>query len=275
MENSKPISIPLARHFRLSMTQCPQFEVERNEMDFVPYVNAIGSLMYAMVCSRLDIAHSVSVLSRFMANLGREHWNGFKWLLRYVRGSLGVGLKFGSSKEGVGIIGYVDLDYAGDLDKRRSTTGYIFILFGGPVSSKSQLQSIAALSTTEAEYIVATEAMKEPLWLQGLVKELGVDVRYHFIRETISSGAAKLEKISTPDNPANMATKVLLVSKFKYCMDLYRQEVTKNQKNVTCMMIDSSFEWMMMKLRKKVLTFRGIINFPSCDKVGPINEVYF
>ena len=174
MENSKPISIPLARHFRLSMTQCPQFEVERNEMDFVPYVNAIGSLMYAMVCSRLDIVHSVSVLSRFMANLGREHWNGFKWLLRYVRGSLGVGLKFGSSKEGVAIIGYVDLDYAGDLDKRRSTTGYIFILFGGPVSSKSQLQSIAALSTTEAEYIVVTEAMKEPLWLQGLVKELGV-----------------------------------------------------------------------------------------------------
>ena len=250
MENSKPISIPLARHFRLSMTQCLQFEVERNEMDFVPYVNAIGSLMYAMVCSRLDIAHSVSVLSRFMANLGREHWNGFKWLLRYVRGSLGVGLKFGSSKEGVGIIGYVDLDYARDLDKRRSTTSYIFILFGGPVSSKSQLQSIAALSTTEAKYTVATEAMKEPLWLQGLVKELGVlnsvvdifsdshrviqlcknpvfhertkqvDVRYHFIRETVSSGAAKLEKISTPDNPANMATKVLLVSKFKYCMDL-------------------------------------------------------
>ncbi|RVW63763.1 Retrovirus-related Pol polyprotein from transposon TNT 1-94 [Vitis vinifera] len=119
-------------------------------------------------------------------------------------------LKFGSSKEGVGIIGYVDFDYAGDLDKRRSTTGYIFILFGGPVSLKSQLQSIAALSTTEAEYIVATEAMKEPLWLQGLVKELGVNVRYHFIRETVSLGAAKLEKISTPDNPANMATKVLL-----------------------------------------------------------------
>ena len=185
-----------------------------------------------------------------MANPSRVHWNGVKWLLRYVRGSLGVGLKFGSSKEGVGIIGYVDLDYARDLDKRRSTTSYIFILFGGPVSSKSQLQSIAALSTTEAKYTVATEAMKEPLWLQGLVKELGVlnsvvdifsdshrviqlcknpvfhertkqvDVRYHFIRETVSSGAAKLEKISTPDNPANMATKVLLVSKFKYCMDL-------------------------------------------------------
>ncbi|RVW92633.1 Retrovirus-related Pol polyprotein from transposon TNT 1-94 [Vitis vinifera] len=130
--------------------------------------------MYAMVCSQPDIVHSVSVLSRFMANPSREHWNGVKWLLRYVKGSLGVGVKFGYSKEGADITSYVDLDYAGDLDKRRSTTCYIFTLFGGPVSWKSQLQSIVALSTIEAEYIAATEAMKEALWLQGLVKELGV-----------------------------------------------------------------------------------------------------
>ena len=185
-----------------------------------------------------------------MANPGREHWNGVTWLLRYVRRSLGVGLKFGSSKEGDGITGYVDSDYVGDLDKRMSTTGYIFTLFGGPVSWKSQLQSIVALSTTKAEYIAATEAMKEALWLQGLVKELRVlnsvveifldsqsaiqlcnnpvfhdrtkhiDVRYHFIRETISSGAMKLEKISIVDNPADMATKVLPVTKFKYSLDL-------------------------------------------------------
>ena len=134
MENSKPISIPLAGHFRLSMTQCPQYKVERNEMNYVPYANSIGSLMYAMVCSRPNISHSVSVLSRFTANPSREHWNGVKWLLQYVRGSLGVGLKFGSSKEGVGITGYVDSDYAWDLDKRRSTTGYIFSLFGEPIS---------------------------------------------------------------------------------------------------------------------------------------------
>ena len=134
MENSKHVSIPLVGHFKLSMTQFPQSEVEMKEMNFVPYANVIGSLMYAMVCSQPDIAHSVSILSRFMANSGKEHWNGVKWLLRYVRGSLGVGLKFGSSKEGVGIIGYVDSDYVGDLDKRRSTTGYIFTLFGGPVS---------------------------------------------------------------------------------------------------------------------------------------------
>ncbi|KAL6346168.1 hypothetical protein AAG906_027902 [Vitis piasezkii] len=104
MENSKPVSIPLAGHFRLSMTQCPQTEVERKEMNFVSYANAIGSLM-------------------FMANPGREHWNGVTWLLRYVRGSLG----------------YVDSDYVGDLDKRKSTIGYIFTLFGGPISWKSQL----------------------------------------------------------------------------------------------------------------------------------------
>ena len=74
IENSKPVSIPLAGHFRLSMTQCPQFEVEKKEINFVQHVNAIGSLMYAMVCSWPYITHWVSVLSRFMANLGREHW---------------------------------------------------------------------------------------------------------------------------------------------------------------------------------------------------------
>ena len=98
-----------------------------------------------------------------MANPSRVHWNGVKWLLRYIRGSLGVGLKFGYSKEGVSITSYVDSDYTGDLDKRRSTTGYIFILFGGHVSWKPQLQSIMVLSTTEAEYIAATKAMKEAL----------------------------------------------------------------------------------------------------------------
>ena len=118
--------------------------------NYVPHANAIGSLMYAMVCSRLDIAHSVSVLSKFMANPGRKHWNGVKWLLRYVRGSLGI-------------TSYVDSNYARDLDKRRSTTSYIFILFGGLVSCKSQLQSIVARSTTEVEYIAASEAMKEAL----------------------------------------------------------------------------------------------------------------
>ncbi|KAL6345827.1 hypothetical protein AAG906_017583 [Vitis piasezkii] len=97
---------------------------------------------------------------------------------------------------GVGITGYVDSDH-GDLDKRRLTTSYIFTLFGGPISWKSQLQSIVALSTTEVEYITATKSMKEVLWLQGLVKELGVtkhvDVRYHFIRETVMDFGGDLD----------------------------------------------------------------------------------
>ena len=126
--------------------------------------------MYAMVFSQPDIAHSISVLSRFIANPGRKHWNGVKWLLRYVRGSLGVGLKFRS----LGITCYVDSDYAGDLEKIRSTIDYIFTLFEGLISWKWQLQSIVALSTTEVEYIATIEAMKEALWLQRLVKELGV-----------------------------------------------------------------------------------------------------
>jgi hypothetical protein len=107
MENTKPVSTPLANHFCLSTSQCPKTIEEIEDMSKVLYANAMGCLMYAMVCTRPDLAQAVSVVSKFKANLGIQHWDTVKWIFRYMRGTT---------------------DYAGDLDDRRSTIGYVFTL---------------------------------------------------------------------------------------------------------------------------------------------------
>ena len=249
MDTSKPVSTPLASHFKLSELQMPQSMDEVEHMSKVPYASAVGSIMYAMVCTRPDIAQSVSVVSKYMANPGKRHWEAVKWILRYLKGAPDVGLTFRKS-EGISILGYVDSDYAGDLDRRRSTTGYIFTLVGSAVSWKSTLQSIVALSTTEAEYMAATEAVKEAIWLKGLVAELSsaqlksilkcdsqsaihliknqrfhertkhIDVRFHFIQDVVEKGAIKVEKVITDDNAADMLTKIVPLAKFAHCKDL-------------------------------------------------------
>ena len=101
----------------------------------VPYSNAVGSLMYAMVCTRPDISHAVGIVSRYMHNPGKGHWQAVKWLLRYIQKTVNVGLLFERGDTlGQGMIGYVDYDYTGDLDKLWSTTGYVFTFAGGPIS---------------------------------------------------------------------------------------------------------------------------------------------
>ena len=110
-------------------------------MSHVPYASVVGSLMYAMVCTRLDIAHAVGVLSRFMSNLGKEHWKTVKRVFRYLRGTSDYGLCY-QGRPGLermlDIRGFVDPDWARDLDHRRSTIGYVFSLFGGAVSWMSK-----------------------------------------------------------------------------------------------------------------------------------------
>ncbi|KAL0312863.1 UNVERIFIED_CONTAM: Retrovirus-related Pol polyprotein from transposon TNT 1-94 [Sesamum radiatum] len=157
----------------LSKDQSPKSDSEKKLMEKVPYSNAIGSVMYLMVCTRPDIAYAVSCLSRYMSNAGPPHWEALKWLLRYLSGSANTGIKFSRSSKGVNLVGYVDSNYANDRDSRKSTTSYIFTLCGSCISWKSQLQNIVALSTTEAEYIATTEAFKEAMWLEGLLKEIG------------------------------------------------------------------------------------------------------
>ncbi|KAG8486248.1 hypothetical protein CXB51_019547 [Gossypium anomalum] len=151
-------------------------------------------------------------------------------------------IPFGRTKDGV--IGYVDADFAGDLDRRRSLTGYVFTIGGFAISWKATLQTTVALSATEAEYMVITEACKEAIWLKGLFSELNedlqistvfcdsqsaifltkdqmfhertkhIDVRYHFVRDIIARGDIVVSKISTHENPADMMTKSLPITKF-------------------------------------------------------------
>ena len=249
--SAKPVSTPLASHFKLSASMSPRTDDERKHMENIPYANVVGALMYAMVCTRPDISHAVSMVSRYMHDPGKVHWQAVKWILRYIHGTVDVGLKFQrDDKPSQYSVGYVDSDYAGDLDKRRSTTGYVFTMAGGPVSWRSTLQSTVALSTTEAEYMAVTEAFKEAIWLHGLINDLGIsqehirvfcdsqnsiylaknsvhhartkhiDVRFHFVREILNEGDILLEKISTADNPADMMTKVVSGIKFQHCLDL-------------------------------------------------------
>ena len=194
-------------------------------------------LMYAMVCIRPDISHVVSTVSRFMSNLGRPHWEAVKWILRYLQGSTNLKLCFGSSE--IVLFAYTDADMAGDVDSRKSTSGNLITYAGGAVSWKSKFQKCVAFSTTEAEFIAATEASKELLWLNKFINELGfdqdkyvlfcdnqsvihlsknasfhsrskhIDVRYHWIQDVLNSKRMQLEKVHTNDNRADMLTEVV------------------------------------------------------------------
>ncbi|KAG8478472.1 hypothetical protein CXB51_028273 [Gossypium anomalum] len=128
---------------------------------------------------------------------------------------------FGRTKDGV--IGYVDADFAGDLERRRSLTGYVFTIGGCAISWKATLQTTITLSTTEAEYMAITEACKEVIWLKGLFSELNEDLQisiYHFVSDIIARGDIVVSKISTHENPADMMTKSLPITKFEHCLDL-------------------------------------------------------
>jgi len=175
MDNCKAVFTPLAAHFRLSTECCPQTEEDIDRMSNIPYSSAVGSLMYAMVYTRPDLSHAVSVVSKYMHNPGKGHWEAVKWILHYVKGTVNKGLVFDRNKAGTyDVTSFVDSDYAGDLDRRRSISWYIFTMCTGAISWKALLQSIAALSTTEAEYITAAEGVKKATWLRGLVIELRV-----------------------------------------------------------------------------------------------------
>ena len=248
MRDVKPVSTPLTSKFKLSRQLSPKTEREREYMSRVPYSSAVGSVIYLMVCTRPDIAHAVSVVSRYLSCPGKVHWEAVKWILRYLKGTANARLEFGRSE--AKLTGYVDSDFMGDLDKRRSLTAYVFTLGGCAISWKANLQSTIALSTTEAEYMAVTEGVKEVIWLKGLLTEISdcdgpidvhcdsqsaihlakdqmyherskhIDVRFHFVRQVVSRGVVKIVKIATAHNPADMLTKPLSVAKFNYCAEL-------------------------------------------------------
>jgi hypothetical protein len=146
MHDSNPVSTPIALHFKLSSDQCPAKDEDLKYMSKVPYYSVVGSLIYAMVCSRPDLSYAMSLVSIYMTNPGRTHWEAVKWIFKCLCGTPNACLQFGKIKEG--FIGYVDLDYGEDLDKVRSLSGYVFTDGRCAVSWRACLQPIVALSTT-------------------------------------------------------------------------------------------------------------------------------
>ncbi|GJX41309.1 gag-pol polyprotein, partial [Tanacetum coccineum] len=232
MQDCKPISTPFPTNVKLSFKMSPSSEKERMEMSRVPYASAVGSLMFAMIYTRPDIAHTVGVVSRYMAEPSREHWEAVKRILRYIKGTSDVALCFGDSD--LIVKGYVDSDYAGDLDGSKSTTVYVFTLFGRIVSWVSKLQLVVAMSTTEAEYVAAAQASKEAsaLYLARNLtfhsKTKHIRVQYHFVREKVEEGTVDMQKIHTDDNVADYLTKAINCDKFICSVSLFSTNQTYN-----------------------------------------------
>ena len=159
MLDSKRGLLPFRHGIHLSKTMSPKTFEEMEEMAKVPYASAIGSLMYAMLCTRPDIAYAVSVTSRFQSNPGLEHWVAVKAILKYLRRTKDLVLIYGGGD--LQLTGFTDSDFQSDVDDRKSISEFVFICNGGAVCLKSSKQSITADSTTEAEYVAASDAAKE------------------------------------------------------------------------------------------------------------------
>ncbi|XP_057656848.1 uncharacterized protein LOC130894219 [Diorhabda carinulata] len=147
--------------------------MSENNID-VPYQNAIGCLMYLVVNSRLDIAYAVSYLSQFNNGHSLEHWNCIKRVFRYLKATSDLLLTFKKTNS-ICIEGYVDATWGDHQDDRRSHTGFIFKLAGGPISWETHKQRTIALSSCEAEYMAASEACKEAVYLRRLISEVLCD----------------------------------------------------------------------------------------------------
>jgi hypothetical protein len=244
MVDCKEAATPLDPSIKMSKNMSPSTPKDLEEMRRNPYRSIVGSLMYAMIATRPDLAVAVGTLSRYLENPGMQHWNQAKRVLRYLKSTQNVGLEF-KSKEG-SLVGYSDADWAGDIDTRRSTTGYLFYLGQALVSWNSKLQPTVALSSTEAEYLALTAAVKEALWIRTFLQDLGIhdnntttvysdnqgclalaknpvyhgrtkhiDVRHHFIRNNIENGDIVVDYCRTDHMPADMLTKPLARTKFE------------------------------------------------------------
>ncbi|XP_068483165.1 secreted RxLR effector protein 161-like [Phaseolus vulgaris] len=142
MEKCSASVVPIQKEDKFSLMQCPNNELERKEMERIPYASVVGSLMYAQTCTRPDISFVVGMLGRRSNHLE--------------------------------VIGYSNSDYAGSVDTRKFTFGYLFLLVEGAISWKSAKQSVIVSSTMEAEFVACFEATVQGLWLRNFISGLGI-----------------------------------------------------------------------------------------------------
>jgi hypothetical protein len=209
------------------------------------YQSLVGSLLYASVGTRPDIAQAVGAVCKFNANPSEAHMTAAKRILRYLKGTATLCLKYQHTGE-MKVIGYSDSDFAGDMDDRHSTTGNIFICAKGAISWLSKKQPTVSLSTTEAEYVALSCATQEVIWLRRLLSDLEVninepmvmmednqgaialaqnpvkhsrtkhiDVKHHFVREAIQDGFISLQYCNTKEMVADTLTKPLPKCQFQ------------------------------------------------------------
>lgn len=247
--DAKPLSVPLSSSIKLSKEEGFPLDSSASQ-----YSQMVGSLNYLATCTRPDISYSVGALSRYLSCPTSVHLQAAKGVCRYIKGTADYGITYcgsrGSSSDISSLqppLGYCDADYAGDIDTRRSTTGYVFVLCGGAISWQSKRQPTVAVSTAEAEYMSAAAAVKEALWLSKLMVDLGmepsaiqilgdnqaalkllknpisslrskhIDVVHHFARERVLRGEVSFSYISTDQQVADILTKPLTTAKHNRC----------------------------------------------------------
>lgn len=246
MENCKPACAPSDTNTKLSIDM-PSDNANAEELAKIPYQEAVGSLLYLAQGTRPDIAFAVNDVSRFNSNYSLAHWKAVKRILRYLSGTINYKLCF-SIQDANQMVAYSDADWASDIDKRRSCTGYVFIISSGAVSWKSTRQSTVALSSTEAEYMALSATVQEVIWLMQMAEELGldvikpivikcdnqsaiklaesdgyrqrpkhIDIRFHYIREKIQNGLIKVEFLKTEKMVADSLTKAVPGNKNNFC----------------------------------------------------------
>jgi transposase InsO family protein len=237
LSDAKPFATPITPGTVLSKDDSPSDDTEMVRMGKTPYREAIGSLMYASVATRPDIAFAVSALSQFLENPGEVHWEAVKRVFRYLAGTKTHALTYGNEHHD--LLGFTDADGASQ-EHRHAISGYAFLIDGATVSWASRKQELVTLSTAEAEYVAATHAAKECIWLRRLIEPLfgpsltptilhcdnqaavhlatddnyhartkHIDIRFHFIRQTISDGHVDIKFCPTQDMTADILTKAL------------------------------------------------------------------
>jgi hypothetical protein len=239
MEECKVVSTPMNQKEKLSK------EDGADKIDEGYYRSLIGCLMY-LTATRPDILFAVSLLSRFMHCASEMHLIAAKRILRYIKGTVDFGVKFEKCQE-FKLYGFSDSDWAGSIDDMKSTSGYCFSLGSGMFSWCTKKQEIVAQSTAEAEFIAATAAANQVLWLKKVLCDLDIqqndkteifvdsqaaiaiskdpvchgktkhfNIKLYFLREVQQSGEVSLVYCRSEEQLADLFTKPLPVSKFEF-----------------------------------------------------------